>query len=310
MPEYLDMYDQYGNRTGKTFARGDVLPEGCYGMGVQVWVRNDRGEFLLSQRHPRKSNALCWEPTNGAVDAGEDSRTGGVREVVEELGIALKKEKVQRIRTRLNQYGWLESYMAVWNGEIGELKLCEREVVDAKWATYDELLEMESQGILLGENRYLFRHVPSIPAAICPMYIQDYQEIHDMWMRIPGMGLNNLDDSREGIEKFLRKNPNSCFVARMAQGVVGAILCGHDGRRGHLYHAAVVPECRGMGLGRALVQSALDALKEEGIAKASLVAFADNQIGLDFWTHIGFNGRDDIKYLDHRILDMVKFDVK
>lgn len=74
------------------------------------------------------------------------------------------------------------------------------------------------------------------------MKIEDYPDIYKLWISTPGMGLNNLDDSREGIEKFLRRNPDTCFVAEKEQNVIGTIICGHDGRRGYVYHTAVAEE--------------------------------------------------------------------
>ena len=76
---------------------------------------------------------------------------------------------------------------------------------------------------------------------IRPMTIDDYEEVYSLWMSCKGMGLNNLDDSKEGIEKFLIHNPNTCFVAE-ENCIVGAIMVGNDGRRGYIYHTAVNPK--------------------------------------------------------------------
>lgn len=124
----------------------------------------------------------------------------------------------------------------------------------------------------------------------------DYEAVRALWMRTPGMGINSLDDSREGIARYLRRNPGTCFVAIDDGGLVGVILSGHDGRRGFIYHTAVDVEHRGKGTGKALVYRALEALRSEGIAKVALVVFERNEIGNGFWERIGFEKRTDLVY--------------
>lgn len=118
------------------------------------------------------------------------------------------------------------------------------------------------------------------------MSCDDYEEVYQLWMSCAGMGLNNLDDSQAGIEKFLQRNPDTCFVAVTAQRIVGVILVGSDGRRGYIYHTAVHPDYRKMGIAKNLVQRALDALEEIGIHKAALVVFERNANGIP-WTQAG-----------------------
>lgn len=81
-------------------------------------------------------------------------------------------------------------------------------------------------------------------AIIRTMTIQDYEKVYDLWTHTAGMGLNLTDDSKEGIAKYLRRNPNTCFVAEYSTELVGAIMSGHDGRRGFIYHTAVNAEYR------------------------------------------------------------------
>ena len=83
---------------------------------------------------------------------------------------------------------------------------------------------------------------------IRPMTIDDYQGVYDLWLATPGMGLNDRDDSPEGIAAYLARNPTTCFVAEKASDIVGVILCGHDGRRGFIYHLAVRPSARRPGI--------------------------------------------------------------
>jgi ribosomal protein S18 acetylase RimI-like enzyme len=133
------------------------------------------------------------------------------------------------------------------------------------------------------------------------MKIEDYETVYQLWSETAGMGMRSLDDSFEGIARFLTRNPNTCFVAQEENELVGVILCGNDGRRGYIYHTAVKSDCRKNGIGRALVAAALDALKKEDINKAALVVFNSNELGNKFWESIGFTVRDDLIYRNRSI---------
>jgi ribosomal protein S18 acetylase RimI-like enzyme len=133
------------------------------------------------------------------------------------------------------------------------------------------------------------------------MTFGDYDAVYALWLAAPGVGLNSTDDSREGIEAYLRRNPNTCFVAVSGGALAGVILCGHDGRRGYIHHTAVALSERGRGIGRALVEKALDALRDEGISKAALVCFKGNDTGNAFWEALGFGRRDDLAYRNREI---------
>ena len=139
------------------------------------------------------------------------------------------------------------------------------------------------------------------------MNIDDYEAAYALWIKC-GNGLNDKDDSREGIDKYLKRNPRTSFVAIIDEKVVGVILCGHDGRRGIIQHACVSPECRRMGIGAELVNLALTALKEEGINKVLLVAFKKNEKGNAFWESQGFTLRDDLNYRNKALAEMVRID--
>jgi len=131
---------------------------------------------------------------------------------------------------------------------------------------------------------------------IRPMLIEDYDAVFNLWDTTAGMGMRTLDDSLEGITKFLVRNPNTCFVAELDNQIVGVILCGQDGRRGYIYHTAVKLDCRKRGIGTALVNATLEALKKEQINKVALVVFTTNSLGNKFWENIGFEMRDDLVY--------------
>ncbi|MGN1135870.1 MAG: GNAT family N-acetyltransferase [Oscillospiraceae bacterium] len=140
------------------------------------------------------------------------------------------------------------------------------------------------------------------------MTIADYDEVYDLWINTKGMGLNNLDDSREEIEKFLERNPETCFTAKEEGRVIGVIIAGHDGRRGYIYHTAVLQSKRNKGVGTALVENALAALKREGINKVALVVFDRNENGNSFWERKGFTVRDDLVYRNKALTDIVRID--
>lgn len=140
------------------------------------------------------------------------------------------------------------------------------------------------------------------------MKITDYQQIYDVWTSCRGMGLNSIDDTQEGIDRFLKRNPATCFVAEEADKIIGVILSGHDGRRGYIYHTAVHPEKRGKGIDRMLVDASIQALKKEGITKTALVVFTRNAQGNRFWQKQGFSARDDLVYRNKALQEMVRMD--
>lgn len=143
---------------------------------------------------------------------------------------------------------------------------------------------------------------------ICRMKPEDYDGVCHLWFSCAGMGLNDLDDSREGIEAFLERNPTTCFSAWEDGKIVGSILCGHDGRRGYIYHTAVLHDYRGRGIGTKLVQAALKGLEEAGIHKAALVVFSGNQAGNAFWERQGFSLREDLTYRNKALREMKRID--
>lgn len=140
------------------------------------------------------------------------------------------------------------------------------------------------------------------------MNLNDYEAVYALWLSCPGMGLNNLDDSREGIARYLKRNPDTCFVAEKEEDIVGAILCGHDGRRGYISHTAVSPDYQRQGIGHKLVEATLQALQKQGINKVNLVAFARNKNGNAFWEKMGFTERPDLTYRNRALADMERID--
>ena len=131
------------------------------------------------------------------------------------------------------------------------------------------------------------------------MTAEDYDGLYALWMTIKGFGIRSIDDSREGVERFLKRNPGFSVVAVAENGqIVGGILCGHDGRRGCLYHVCVREDYRRLGIGKAMVVFCMNALKQEDINKVSLIAFTRNDVGNAFWNRIGWTHRMDLNYYD------------
>jgi ribosomal protein S18 acetylase RimI-like enzyme len=135
------------------------------------------------------------------------------------------------------------------------------------------------------------------------MKMEDYDEVSSVWAEIHNFRIRSIDDSREGVERFLRRNPTTSMVAVCEGRIVGAILCGHDGRRGCLYHVCVKEEYRNHGIGRAMAQSCMRALVAEKINVVSLIAFKENTVGNHFWHDVGWNFREDLNYYDFTLND-------
>lgn len=135
------------------------------------------------------------------------------------------------------------------------------------------------------------------------MTVDDYEALFDLWVNTPNMGLRSLDDSREGIERFLRRNPTTSFAAYEEGRLTGAILCGHDGRRGYIYHTVVLPEYRRQGIASALIEKAVQALREEGITRVCLNVMETNEQGKDFWIGRGWEKKDFLGFYSKSITD-------
>lgn len=140
------------------------------------------------------------------------------------------------------------------------------------------------------------------------MKSEDYEDVYRLWMSCTGMGLNNLDDSKEGITRFLQRNQDTCFVAIESGNIIGVILAGSDGRRGYIYHTSVHPDYHKRGIAKNLVNQALQALEQIGIHKAALVVFERNESGNQFWEKMGFTVRNDLVYRNRAITELIRID--
>ena len=126
----------------------------------------------------------------------------------------------------------------------------------------------------------------------------DYDKVYELWMSIQGFGIRSIDDSREGVERFLKRNSTTSVVAVADDKIVGAILCGHDGRRGCLYHVCVHEDYRKHGIGKSMAVACMRALQAEHINKVNIIAFKSNELGNHFWQEEGWTFRDDLNYYD------------
>lgn len=135
------------------------------------------------------------------------------------------------------------------------------------------------------------------------MSIADYGELFNLWINTKGMGLRSLDDSREGISAFLKRNPATNFVALDSEKIVGAILCGNDGRRGYIYHTVVQSDYRNRGIATKLIEAAVAALKKEGITRVCLNVMETNEQGKVFWQNRGWEKKDFLGFYSKSITD-------
>ncbi len=132
-----------------------------------------------------------------------------------------------------------------------------------------------------------------MPILLRPMAITDYEAVRALWASCEGVGLNDADQP-DSLQAYLVRNPGMSFVAQEGDAILGAVLCGHDGRRGYLNHLAVSPGHRCQGIARDLVTHCLEALQTAGIGKCHLFIFSSNTDGRNFWREIGWELRSDL----------------
>ncbi len=133
---------------------------------------------------------------------------------------------------------------------------------------------------------------------IRPISIKDHCKLIEFWNQIEGLGVGGSDDLRR-FEIYLKRNPETNFVALQNGQIIATALGAHDGRRGMLRHVAVAPEFRGKGIGKKLIQLCLETLAKEGIEKNYIIVFADNEDGIAFWKKLGWESSDRFKLLWH-----------
>lgn len=140
--ELWDILDEKGNQTGRVIERGKPLPEGEYMLAVHIYIRNSKGEYLLQKRSMNKEVLPgIWDTTGGAVTSGEDSLTGAIREVEEEIGISLEPQELELV-TRLKRK---DSFVDIWftqkDFDLAQCVLQEEEVDAVEWISAETLIE-------------------------------------------------------------------------------------------------------------------------------------------------------------------------
>ncbi len=135
------------------------------------------------------------------------------------------------------------------------------------------------------------------------MNIEDYDEVYDLWLSIHGFAMRSVDDSKAGVERFLKRNENLSVVAVADGRIVGSILCGHDGRHGSFYHVCVAEDYRKNGIGKAMATACMKRLQADGVSKVALVAFTNNEVGNQFWHAEGWKQREDLNTYDFVLND-------
>jgi len=135
---------------------------------------------------------------------------------------------------------------------------------------------------------------------ITPFTLNDYDAVIALWQICEGVGLSEADE-RDSIQFYLERNPGMSFVAWDGDRMVGAVLCGHDGRRGYIHHMAVHPDYRRQKIGRQLVDRCLDGLYTIGLQKCHLFIFTENEPGIAFWQAIGWQYRTDVAIMSKKV---------
>jgi ribosomal protein S18 acetylase RimI-like enzyme len=133
---------------------------------------------------------------------------------------------------------------------------------------------------------------------VLPFQPHDYEQVMALWQATEGITLREAD-AREAILAYLARNPGLSFVARDGDVLAGVVLAGTDGRRGYLQHLAVAPPYRGRGVGRALAERVIEALRVAGISKCHLMVRQENERAKTFWAHLGWTVREDISLMSH-----------
>ncbi len=165
--EVWDLYNENRELTGRTHVRGEKIPEGCYHPVVHVWIRNSKGEYLISQRSAdRPSFPLMWETTGGSVLAGESSLQGAIREAKEEVGIDLAAEngrlcfsQVRKIIDGKPFQDILDVWLFQYDGPLSPEFATTDEVAQCRWMTPDEIAMLFRSEQFVSTLQYFFTEI-------------------------------------------------------------------------------------------------------------------------------------------------------
>ena len=142
MAEYWDLYDAERKPLGRTIKRGNAFAEGEYYVCCEVWMQNSEGKLLMTQRHPDKKAGGLWEFTGGGVLAGETTKQAAVRELEEELGVLAGETELSLLDVYQHKNYFMDLFIIKKDMDPKNLVLQPEEVVDAKWVSHEELLQM------------------------------------------------------------------------------------------------------------------------------------------------------------------------
>lgn len=162
--ELWDLYSQQRVFTGRTHIRGEELPDGLFHLVVHVWIKNAKGEYLISQRAAsRPTYPLMWECVGGSVLAGETSIAGAIREAKEEVGIDLEKShgkllftKVRRVIDGRKFNDIMDVWCFAYNGEISLSNATSNEVAQCCWMTLPQIRKLWDSGKMVETPGYFF----------------------------------------------------------------------------------------------------------------------------------------------------------
>ena len=165
--EIWDLYNENRELLGKDHIRGKQLPIDRYHLVVHVWIRNSRGEYLISQRSAnRPTYPLMWECVGGSVVKGEDSLLGAIREAKEEIGVDLLPENGQVLFTKTRKIiegKIFNDIMDVWlfeyDGEVDLGNATTDEVVQVAWMNREQIKELFDADIFVDTLEYFFTEV-------------------------------------------------------------------------------------------------------------------------------------------------------
>ena len=165
--ELWDLYTANRELAGRTHVRGEKIPEGCFHLVVHVWIKNSKGQYLISQRSAnRPTFPLMWETVGGSVVAGEDSLTGAIREAKEEVGIDLLPESGRMLFTKVRSIIDGKAYsdiMDVWlfqyDGEVLLSQATTDEVAQSRWMYPNTIRELLHSGKLVENLSYFFEEI-------------------------------------------------------------------------------------------------------------------------------------------------------
>ncbi len=144
--EIWDVYDEKRNKTGRLHRRGDPLNNGDYHLVVHIWIRNSRGEYLITKRAAHKEFPNMWESTGGSALAGDDSLSAAIREVKEEVGLSLDADRGQIIHSYMREDGFVDVWLFEQDFDLSDVVLDPNETVDKMYASPDKITELIAEG--------------------------------------------------------------------------------------------------------------------------------------------------------------------